>query len=61
MPSTKGAALRFSDPRLSLGKSTVTWWSRAVNFISLCFLATFRTPASPCDTLGPLYVGNVLG
>ena len=41
--------------------STVRWWSKAVNFISLLFLAAFRTPASPWDTLSPLCVGCVLG
>ena|GEM_PF-1510555 len=50
MPSTPGAALRFKEPKLSLNRSIVTWWSRAVNFISLCSLVAFRTPASPCDT-----------
>ena len=31
-----------------------------MNLISLCSLATFRTPASPCDTHAPLCVGRVL-
>jgi len=44
----------------SLQYDIVTWWSRAVNFISLCSLAAFRTPASPCDTRAPLCVGRVL-
>ncbi len=55
-----GAALRFREPKLLLSRSIVTWWSRAVNFISLCSLAAFRTPASPCDTHAPLCVGRVL-
>ena len=32
-----------------------------MNFISLCSLAAFRTPSSPCDTAFPLGVGFVLG
>jgi DNA-binding NarL/FixJ family response regulator len=42
-------------------RSTVAWWRRVVNFICLCSLAAFRTPASPCDTRAPLCVGRVLG
>jgi hypothetical protein len=34
--------------------------SKAVNFISLCSLAAFRTPANPWDTPFPLCVGYVL-
>ena len=60
IPSTPGAALRFRELKLSLSRSNVTWWSRAVNFISSCSLAAFRTPASPCDTHAPLCVGRVL-
>jgi hypothetical protein len=51
----------FNEPKLPRSKSTVTWWSKVVNFISLCSLAAFRTPANPSDTLTPLCVGRVCG
>src|SRR5215471_21306652 len=59
-PSTPGAAFFFNEWKLSRSRSTVRWWSKAVNFISLCSLAAFRTPANPWDTPFPLCVGYVL-
>src|SRR5947207_10296721 len=50
-----------SVSKLSRSRSTVRWWSKAVNFISLFSLAAFRTPASPWDTPFPLCVEYVLG
>src|SRR5215468_2628682 len=59
-PSTPGAAFLFNEKKLSRSRSTFRWWSKAVNFISLCSLAAFRTPANPWDTPFPLCVECVL-
>jgi hypothetical protein len=42
---TPSAAFLLSEEKLSCSSSTVRWWSKAVNFISLLSRAAVRTPA----------------
>jgi hypothetical protein len=46
-PSTPGAAFLVNEEKLSRSRSTVRWWSKAVNLISLFSRAAFRTPRQP--------------
>jgi hypothetical protein len=50
MPSTPGAASRFSAKNASRSRSTLTWCRSAVNFSFLLCLAAFRARSSACDT-----------
>ena len=45
-PSTPGAAPRRSWRNAFHSRSTVTWWNKAVNFVSLFLLAAWRTRSS---------------
>ena len=58
-PAASKASGREGLPQ-ALSRSTLRWWSKAVNFSCLLSLAVLRTPASPWDTLFPLGVGLVL-
>ena len=59
-PSTPGAAFRFNAKKLSRSRSTVRWWSRAVNRSCFLSFAACRTPFNPWDMRFPLCVGCML-
>ena len=59
-PIHSGRRLRFSEPKLSRNNSTLTWWSRAVNFTPYVPLLLSAHPPTPRTRL-PRSVSSACG